>query len=110
MHVRFVLLHPLLSLALTVGLAGCGGPAADPGPSADIPASSAREAEACAAKLPAAAGVIYRDAAPDVHAETNMESLLRVKVMMLIVRDQVRRAEARPAAEAAVECLEILQR
>lgn len=94
--------------AVLLGTSGCAAP--DAGPAGDIPAASSAAAEACAIKLPPAAGIIYRDAAPDVHAETNMESLLRVKVMMLIVRDHIKRAEARPAAERAVECLELLQR
>lgn len=76
----------------------------------DVPLSSSAAAADCASKLPPAASVIYNDASPDVHAETNMESLLRVKVLMLIVTDRIKRVEARPAAERAAECLEMLQR
>ena len=76
------------------------------------PTSQARaiaKAHDCSAKLPPKATIIYDDAEADVHQDTNMESLLRVKVMMLIVRDKIRRADARPAAERAAECLELLQ-
>ena len=100
---RILMLGVVLLLA-----ARCAG--LDPTAASDVPLSSSAAAEGCAAKLPPAASVIYKDARLDVHAETNMESLLRVKVMMLIVTDRIKRSEARPAAERAVECLELLQK
>ncbi len=100
---------PLLLTAVVLGTAGCTGPGQGT-PAEDIPASSAAAAQECAAKLPPMASLIYNDAASDVHAETNLESLLRVKVMMLIVTDRIKRADARPAAEKAAECLEMLKR
>jgi hypothetical protein len=101
--------RPLLIAAFALGCAGCSVPSTGI-PPADVPATSAASAAECAAKLPPAAGIIYKDAAADVHAETNMESLLRFKVMMLIATDRIKRSEARPAAERAAECLEMLQR
>jgi hypothetical protein len=95
---------------LALATAACTGPPTQGVPASDVPQSAAAAAQECAAKLPPAARIIYDDAAADVHAETNMESLLTVKVMMLIVTDRIKRAEARPAAERAAECLEMLQR
>ena len=91
-----------------MGTAGCT--VKDNGPASDVPRASAAAALDCAAKLPPNATLIYKDAESDVHPETNMESLLRVKVMMLIVTDRLKRADARPAAERAAECLEMLQK
>lgn len=100
---------PFILSVLVLGIAGCTGPIQNGVPAIDVPLSSAAAAQACAAKLPPAASIIYNDAASDVHAETNLETLLRVKVMMLIVTDHIKRAEARPAAERAAECLEMLK-
>lgn len=101
---------PILLIMVLLGAAGCSDRARYPGPASDVPDADVMAAQACAAKLPPVASIIYKDAEPDVHASTNMESLLREKVMMLIVRDQVKRSEARPAAEAAAGCLEMLQK
>ena len=98
------------AIMVVLGVAGCSDRARYPGPALDIPEADAAAAQACAAKLPPVADIIYKDAEPDVHASTNMESLLREKVLMLIIRDEVKRSDARPAAERAAECLEMLQK
>ncbi len=102
-------IRSLIMAVPVLATAGCSVPGQGT-PAIDIAQTSADAAQACAAKLPPKAAIIYNDAAADVHPETNMESLLTIKVMMLIVTDRIKRAEARPAAERAAECLEMLQR
>lgn len=96
-------------LALTLFSAAC---CADRSPAASGAASPAATkstfGEVCAAKLSPDANAIYRVAAPDVHHDTDLANLLREKVMSMVVSGQLQRSAARPAAEQAAACLQLL--
>ena len=98
----------LLAFAL-FGTARCadrptaGSAAADPGVAENA------AGESCAAKLSPEAGSIYRAAAPDTRRDTDLASLLRQKVMAMVFSDQIQPRAARPAAEQAAACLQLLQ-
>ena len=98
----------VLALAL-LGAARC----ADPPPAASGAASPAAtenmSGEGCAAKLSPDASSIYRVAAPDMHHDTDLASLLREKVMAMVMSGELRRSAARPAAEQAATCLQLLR-
>ena len=102
----------LLALAL-FGAARC----ADRPPTASGAASPAASpavtegasGESCAAKLPPDASSVYQAAAPDMHHDTDLPSLLRGKVMAMVMGGQLRRSAARPAAEQAAACLQMLR-
>lgn len=66
--------------------------------------------ESCAAKLSPEASAVYRVAAPDMHRDTDLPSLLREKVMYMVLSDQIQRSAARPAAEQAAACLQLQRR
>ncbi len=89
----------LLASAL-FGFAGC----------AVISEADSAAGESCAAKLSPEASAVYRAAAPDMHRDTDLPSLLRRKVMFMVFSDRIQRSAARPAAEQAAACLELLQR
>ena len=61
--------------------------------------------EACSKTLPPPALMIYRAASPDMHPDTNMETLLRRKTIPLIISGDMNMRMARPAATAASICL-----
>ena len=65
--------------------------------------------ESCTAKLSPDASSIYRAAAPDMRRDTELPSLLREKVMPMVLSGQMRRSTARPAAEQAAACLQLLR-
>jgi hypothetical protein len=66
-------------------------------------------ANSCARTLSPAALEIYRAAAPDLKPDTNMASLLRAKVMPMVMSGDMNRTTARTAATAASFCLRGLQ-
>ena len=68
------------------------------------------EAERCAGQLSPKASAIYHDIAPHMMPDTNLETIMRHRVMMMIVTGDLSMRAARPAAEKAAECLELLQR
>ena len=101
----------LLALAL-FGAARCAdrSPAASGAarPAASPAAIESHSGENCAAKLSPDANAIYWVAAPDMHHDTDLASLLREKVMSMVVSGQLQRSAARPAAEQAAACLQLL--
>ena len=84
------------------GLAGC---AVTPGAGTTKDVAG----EGCAAKLSPEATLVYRAAALDMRHDTDLEVLLRERVMVLVFTDQLDRDAARPAAEQAAVCLEQLR-
>ena len=65
---------------------------------------------ACAKTLSPAALMIYRAAAPDLRAGTNLVLLLTAKVKPMVFSRKLSITAARPAAEAAADCLRALRR
>ena len=102
----------LLALAL-FGAARCADrPPAVSGAASSAASPAATESTSgkdCAAKLSPEASSIYRAAAPDMHQDTDLPSLLREKVMSMVVSGELRRSAARPAAEQAATCLDLLR-
>jgi hypothetical protein len=66
-------------------------------------------AESCAKTLSPPALRIYRAAAPDMKPGSNMEAVLRAKIMPMVMAGDMNRTTARPAAMAASGCLRTLQ-
>ncbi len=77
---------------------------------ADPTVAESAAGESCAAKLSPEASSVYRAAAPDMHRDTDLPSLLRRKVMLMVFSSQIQRSAARPAAEQAAACLQLLRR
>lgn len=65
--------------------------------------------ESCTSKLSPDASSIYRAAAQDMRRDTDLPSLLREKIMPMVLSGQMRRSTARPAAEQAAACLQLLR-
>lgn len=78
-------------------------------PDAPQPFASNAGAERCAGQLSPKASAIYQDIAPHMMPDTNLEALMRQRVMRMIVTGDLSMRAARPAAEKAAECLEMLQ-
>jgi hypothetical protein len=71
-----------------------------------VPAFANRAAaDACAAKLPANAKLIYAAAIGGVTPDAKLEDLIRSKTRSLVMDGKIARGDARPAAEAAGTCL-----
>ncbi len=68
-----------------------------------------QSASSCARTLSPAALEIYRAAAPELRPGTDMASLLRAKVMPMVMSGDMNRTTARTAATAASFCLRGLQ-
>jgi hypothetical protein len=66
-------------------------------------------AESCAKSLSPPALRIYRAAAPDMKPGSNMEAVLRAKIIPMVMAGDMNRSTARPAAMAASGCLRTLQ-
>ena len=100
-------------LALAFGAARCADrpPAASgaASPAASPAVTEGMSGEDCAAKLSPDASSIYRVAAPDMHHDTDLPSLLREKVMAMVMSGELKRSAARPAAEQAATCLQLLR-
>jgi hypothetical protein len=64
--------------------------------------------EACSKTLSPEALMIYRAASPEMHPDTNMETLLRRKTIPLVISGDMNMRAARPAATAASICLRTL--
>ena len=96
-------------LAFALLAARCTAPPAGDGAVAGAATTGSAAGESCAAKLTPDASSIYRAAAPDMHSDTDLASLLREKVMPMVVSDQIRFSAARPAAEQAAACLQLLR-
>jgi hypothetical protein len=62
-------------------------------------------ADACAAKLPANAKLIYAASIGGVTPDANLEDLIRGKTRSLVMGGKISRGDARGAAEAAAGCL-----
>jgi hypothetical protein len=62
-------------------------------------------ADACAAKLPANAKLIYAASISEVTPATDLRELLRTKTRSLVIGGKVGRSDAMGAAEAAGACL-----
>jgi hypothetical protein len=73
--------------------------------------ASANEAsgQACAQTLPALARQIYTAVAPSVTPDGNIADLLRAYVRPQVMAGKISSSEARPAAEAAGNCLQALR-
>jgi hypothetical protein len=70
------------------------------------PASANRAAaDACAAKLPANAKMIYAATITSVTPGANLQDVVRSKTRSLVMDGKISRGDARPAAEAAGACL-----
>ncbi len=91
------------SLVLLLAAGACAGP----GP--QQAAGSNPGAEACATQLSPKASAIYHDIAPHMTPDTNLETIMRERVMMMIVSGDMSMGAARPAAEKAADCLGMLQ-
>jgi hypothetical protein len=65
--------------------------------------------QACAKSLPPEAMTIYRALAPQVTPGTDIVSLMRSQVKMLVMDGKVQRASARASAKAAYPCLKALK-
>lgn len=65
------------------------------------------EADACAAKLPADAKIIYAETIGSVATASNMQDVVRSKTRSLVMSGKLSRGQARPAAEAAGACLKL---
>ncbi len=98
----------LLALVL-FGAARCADRSSPASGAAGPAATGSTSGEDCAAKLPPDANAIYRAAVPDMQHDTDLASLLREKVMSMIVNGELRRSAARPAAEQAADCLQLLR-
>lgn len=66
-------------------------------------------AAACAAKLNATARLIYNTVAPQVPGNADLRGLITDRTRSLVISGQISRSDARPAAEAAGQCLEQLR-
>ena len=66
-------------------------------------------AASCARGLPSEAAAIYRDSAPEVTPDTDLRSLLKVRVKALVMSGSVQRASARGSAMSAYACLKDLK-
>lgn len=103
---RIVCCRMALLSSVLLGLSSCAAPpAADSATVADSAAG-----ESCAAKLSPEASSVYRAAAPDMRRDADLASLLREKVMYMVLSDHLQRSAARPAAEQAAACLQLQQR
>jgi hypothetical protein len=65
--------------------------------------------QACAKTLPPEAMTIYRTLAPQVTPSTDLMSLMKSQVKMLVMQGQVERATARSSAKQAYPCLKELK-
>jgi hypothetical protein len=66
-------------------------------------------ADACAAKLPSDAKLIYTAAIGSVTPGTNLPDLVRSKARDLVMGGKLSRDAAQPAAQAAGSCLKLAQ-
>ena len=96
-------------LALALGVTRCADHPAAPGGTASPVVTEGMSGEDCAAKLSPDASSIYRVAAPDMHHDTDLPSLLREKVMAMVMGGELRRSVARPAAVQAATGLQLLR-
>lgn len=71
--------------------------------------ADAAAGERCANSLSPLGLRIYRAAAPDLHADTDITTLLKAKVRPMVDSKEIDRATARPAAQAAGACLAALR-
>jgi hypothetical protein len=65
--------------------------------------------QTCAKTLPPEAMTIYRTLAPQVTPSTDLISLMKSQVKMLVMDGQVERATARSSAKQAYPCLKDLK-
>jgi hypothetical protein len=68
-------------------------------------AANRAAADACAAKLPADAKLVYAAAIGSVAAGIDLRDMVRSKTRALVIGGKLSRGQARPAAEAAGACL-----
>ncbi len=80
-------------------LAGCALPAGKHNPPPTL----------CASKLAPEARRIFDAAAPDMHTDTDLKSLLRARIMPMVITGTMTANEARIAAYQAVPCLNKLR-
>jgi hypothetical protein len=71
--------------------------------------ADALSATSCARTLSPEALEIYRAAAPDIRQDTDMVSVIRAKVIPMVMSGDMTRSTARIAATAASTCLRSLQ-
>lgn len=73
---------------------------------ASAPASAdAKSAATCAASLNKDAQMIYQAAAPKVTPTTDLQDTVKSAAVGLVMGGQIDRANAKPAAQAAGQCL-----
>lgn len=99
----------LLAFAL-LAFARCAAPPVKDSTAASAAAAEGTAGASCAAKLSPEASAIYRASAPDMRRDTDLPSLLREKVMPMVASNQIEFSAARPAAEQAAACLELMRR
>jgi hypothetical protein len=68
-------------------------------------AANRAAADACAAKLPSAAKLVYAAAIGSVAPGIDLREMVRSKTRGLVIGGKLSRGQARPAAEAAGVCL-----
>ncbi|CAH1661368.1 conserved exported hypothetical protein [Hyphomicrobiales bacterium] len=66
-------------------------------------------AAACATKLGKSAQLIYNKVAPQAPGTADLRGLVTDQTRSLVMSGQISRGDARPAAEAAGQCLEQLR-
>ena len=104
-----VLLRGAALALVSVGFAGCTVAPRTEAAKAGPEVAQGSTHEGCVAKLSPEAGLVYRASALDMRHDTDMPTLLRERVMMLVFTGRLERDAARPAAEQAAVCLEQLR-
>lgn len=64
---------------------------------------------ACAAKLPADAQTIYNASVGQVTPQTDLRALITDQTKSLVMAGTIQRASAKPSAQAAAKCLELVK-
>ena len=69
-----------------------------------------KSADACAAKLPKAPAAIYSNTVAQISTGTNIKDVVVSVTRGMVIAGSLSRANARPAAEAAGSCLELIRK
>jgi hypothetical protein len=71
--------------------------------------ADAKKAQSCAGALQPDSKIIFDESAPDVKAGGDIKLIVETKTRALVIGGKLARSSARPAAEAAGECLKMLK-
>ena len=108
-YMRHICCRMALLASVLFGFSSCAAPPKADSAMADAAITDSAAGESCAAKLSPAASSVYRAAAPDMRRDADLASLLREKVIYMVLTDHLQRSAARPAAEQAAACLQLQQ-